>query len=62
MDPKRIIVESTGGYERKLVLKLAEAGLPVAVVNQRRIRSFGQGMGILARTDAIDARLLALFG
>ena len=61
-DPKRIIVESTGGYERKLVLKLAEAGLPVVVVNPRRVRSFGQGMGILAKTDAIDARLLALFG
>jgi transposase len=61
-DPKRIIVESTGGYERKLVLKLAEACLPVVVVNPRRVRSFGQGMGILAKTDAIDARLLALFG
>jgi transposase len=58
----RIVVESTGGYERTLVTKLAEAGLPVVVVNPRRVRSFGQGMGILAKTDAIDARLLALFG
>jgi len=62
LDPERIIVESTGGYERKLVLKLAEAGLPVVVVNPRRVRSFGEGMGFLAKTDAIDARLLALFG
>ena len=62
LDPVRIVVESTGGYERKLVLKLAEAGLRVVVVNPRRVRSFGQGMGILAKTDAIDARLLALFG
>lgn len=62
LDPARIVVESTGGYERRLVLKLAEAGLPVVVVNPRRVRSFGQGMGILAKTDAIDARLLALFG
>lgn len=62
IDPERIVVESTGGYERRLVTKLAEAGLPVIVVNPRRVRSFGQGMGILAKTDAIDARLLALFG
>ncbi len=62
IDPERIVVESTGGYERRLVLRLAEAGLPVVVVNPRRVRSFGQGMGILAKTDAIDARLLALFG
>ena len=62
LDPERIIVESTGGYERTLVTKLDEAGLPVVLVNPRRVRSFGQGMGILAKTDAIDARLLALFG
>ncbi len=60
--PERIVIESTGGYERALVAKLAEAGLPVVVVNPRRVRSFGEGMGFLAKTDAIDARLLALFG
>ncbi len=60
--PERIVVESTGGYERALVAKLAEAGLPVVVVNPRRVRSFGEGLGYLAKTDAIDARLLALFG
>lgn len=62
LDPDRIVVESTGGYERALVSKLAEAGLPVVVVNPRRVRSFGEGVGFLAKTDAIDARLLALFG
>ena len=62
LDPERVVVESTGGYERALVSKLAEAGLPVVVVNPRRVRSFGEGMGFLAKTDAIDARLLALFG
>lgn len=62
LDPTRIVVESTGGYERTLVTKLAEAGLPVVVVNPRRVRSFGQALGILAKTDAVDARLLALFG
>jgi transposase len=62
LEPTRIVVESTGGYERRLVAKLAEAGLPVVVVNPRRVRSFGQSLGVLAKTDAIDARLLALFG
>ena len=62
LDPARIIIESTGGYERTLVTKLAEAGLRVVLVNPRRVRSFGQALGILAKTDAIDARLLALFG
>jgi transposase len=62
LDPDRIVVESTGGYERCLVERLAEAGLPVVVVNPRRVRSFGEGMSFLAKTDAIDARLLALFG
>jgi transposase len=60
--PARVIVESTGGYERALVAKLAEAGLAVVVVNPSRVRSFAQGLGILAKTDAIDARLLARFG
>jgi transposase len=62
LDPERIVVESTGGYERRLVAKLAEAGLPVVVVNPCRVRRFGQGMGVLAKTDALDARLLAQFG
>jgi transposase len=62
LDPERIVVESTSGYERRLVTKLAESGLPVAVVNPCRVRRFGQGMGILAKTDALDARLLAQFG
>lgn len=60
--PDRIVVESTGGYERRLVAKLAEAGLPVVVVNPRRVRQFGESTGTLAKTDALDARLLALFG
>jgi transposase len=62
LKPQRIIIESTGGYERKLVLKLAETNLPVIVVNPRRVRNFGEGMGMLAKTDAIDAKLLVLYG
>jgi transposase len=58
----RIIVESTGGYERALTDALAEAGLAVILVNPWRVRRFGEGLGILAKTDAIDAHVLALFG
>jgi transposase len=62
LSPARIVVESTGGYERTLATKLAEAGLPIVIVNPRRVRSLGQALGILAKTDAIDAQLLARFG
>jgi transposase len=62
LEPERVIVESTGGSERRLVERLAEAGLPVVVVNPWRARRFGEGLGILAKTDPIDARVLALFG
>ena len=62
LKPQRIVVESTGGYERPLVLRLAEAKLPVVVVNPRRVRSFGEALGCLAKTDPIDARLLSQFG
>lgn len=60
--PERVIIESTGGYERRLVERLAEASLPVVVINPWRARRFGEGLGILAKTDPIDARVLALFG
>ncbi len=57
-----IVVEATGGYETSLVVALAEAGLPVAVVNPRQVRDFARARGILAKTDTIDARVLAEFG
>ncbi|HSN70177.1 MAG TPA: IS110 family transposase [Steroidobacteraceae bacterium] len=57
-----IVVESTGGYERALVDALALAGLPVVLVNPWRVRRFGEGLGVLAKTDPLDARVLALFG
>jgi len=62
LKPDRIVVESTGGYERPLLQALAEAGLGVVLVNPWRVRRFGEGLGKLAKTDAIDARLLAHFG
>ena len=57
-----IIVESTGGYERSLIEALSQSGLPVVLVNPWRVRRFGEGLGVLAKTDPIDARILALFG
>lgn len=57
-----IVVESTGGYERALIEALAKADLPVVLVNPWRVRRFGEGLGVLAKTDPIDARVLALFG
>lgn len=60
--PARIVFESTGGYERRLAQALARAGLPAVRVNPWRVRRFGEGLGQLAKTDPIDARLLAHFG
>jgi transposase len=59
---ERIVVEATGGYEAKLVERLLQAALPVARVNPGRVRKFAQGLNWLAKTDKIDARVLALFG
>ncbi len=57
----RIVVEATGGYETLLAGALYAAGLPVVVVNPRWVRDFARGIGQLAKTDAIDARVLALY-
>lgn len=58
----QIIVEATGGYQRALVAALGGAGLPVVVVNPRQVRDFAKATGQLAKTDALDARVLAAFG
>lgn len=60
--PERIVLEATGGFEALVVAALAGAGLPVAVVNPRQARAFAKATGTLAKTDAIDARLLAQLG
>lgn len=60
--PQLIVLEATGGYEVALVAALAHAGLPVVVVNPRQVRAYARATGRLAKTDAIDARVLALFG
>ena len=57
-----IVVESTGGMEKPLAAALIDAGHVVAIINPRQARDFAKGMGLLAKTDRIDARMLALFG
>jgi transposase len=59
---ERIVLEATGGYETALACALAAVGLPVVVVNPKRVRDFAKAKGILAKTDRLDAGVLALFG
>jgi transposase len=59
--PTLIVLEATGGYEAAVVAALATAGLPVVVANPRQVRDFARATGQLAKTDAIDAQVLALF-
>ena len=58
----RIVIEASGGYETLVVSLLANLNLPVSLVNPKRVRDFAKGLGKLAKTDRIDAALLALFG
>jgi len=60
--PERIIFESTGHYQKAAVGALLAASLPAVVVNARQVRDFAKGLGILAKTDTIDAGVLARFG
>lgn len=60
--PRLIVLEATGGYEAVLAGLLAAAGLPVVVVNPRQVRDFAGALGQQAKTDPLDARVLALFG
>jgi transposase len=57
-----IVVEATGGYQRNVVEALFHAGLAVAVVNPARVRQFARASGLLAKTDKLDAEVLAVFG
>src|SRR5688500_2313711 len=59
--PDRIVLEATGGLEAPAASALAAAGLPVAVVNPRQVRDFAKATGKLAKTDALDAAVLAHF-
>jgi transposase len=59
--PACIVLEATGGYEQAAAAALAAAGLPVAVINPRQARDFAKAIGHLAKTDRIDALVLARF-
>ena len=61
LTPALIVLEATGGYETDVATALALAGLPVAVVNPRQVRDFAKATGHLAKTDQLDAAVLALF-
>ena len=62
LNPSLIVVEATGGYEEALVLALFEASLPVALVSPQRVRQYARAKGRLAKTDQLDAHLLAEYG
>ena len=57
-----VVIEATGGYQRRVVAALTTAGHQVAMVNPRQVRDFARGLGILAKTDRLDARVIARFG
>ena len=61
LEPSAVVLESTGGLELPLAGALAAASLPVVVVNPRQVRDFAKATGRLAKTDALDARVIAHF-
>ena len=61
IDPELIVLESTGGYEICAATTLYAAGLPVVIINARQVRDFAKSLGRLAKTDAIDAQVIAQF-
>ena len=61
VSPELIVLEATGGFERVVTATLGGAGLPIVVVNPRRIRDFAGALGRLAKTDRIDAEVIARF-
>ena len=58
LSPCLVVLEASGGYEGVVAAALAEAGLPVAIVNPRQVRKFAGAIGRLAKTDAIDAAVM----
>jgi len=62
LDPELIVLEASGGYEKAAAAAFSAAHLPVAVVYPRRVRQFAHGLGLIAKNDEIDARLIAYYG
>ena len=61
LSPALVVLEATGGYEVSVAAALGAAGIPLAVVNPRQVRDFAKAMGKLAKTDRLDAQVIALF-
>lgn len=62
LEPALVVTEATGGFETILAAGLATAGLPLVVINPRQIRAFAQAVGLKAKTDPLDAAVIARFG
>jgi transposase len=61
LHPKLVVLEATGGLQMPVAAALASAGLPLAMVNPRQVRDFARATGRLAKTDRLDAQILAHF-
>ena len=61
LSPELIVLEATGGFETVVAAGLGAAGLPLAVINPRQIRDFARATGRLAKTDPLDAAVIAHF-
>lgn len=61
LKPHLVVLEATGGFEQTVAAALVAAGIPLAVVNPRQIRDFARATGQLAKTDALDAKIIARF-
>lgn len=62
LTPKLVVLEATGGYSYLVTVGLSAAGIPFSLANPRQVRDFARAMGKLAKTDTIDAQVIALFG
>jgi len=62
ISPKLIVMEATGGYETQAAVAFSKAGLPYAIVFPTRVRQLARGLGIIAKNDEVDARVIAYYG
>lgn len=62
ISPELIVMEATGGYETKAAIAFSKAGLPYAIVFPRRVRQLAHGIGLIAKNDQVDARVIAYYG
>lgn len=60
--PELIVMEATGGYETQAAIAFSRAGLPYAIVFPRRVRQLAHGVGLIAKNDQVDARVIAYYG